>query len=158
MLVTISLTYPSDDKNMLILDIWNIEAPSVAAVGRLVREELGPAMRRYGRRMALEQGLAVGGYCHQALGIRIEETPVSSLEEILADLGDQRGVPLTKELLSRCAKSLHATREPAKLDSLLARHGVTGKHERRHSEGKPKSIPKPQSWQSFDNAPDEPPF
>jgi len=32
MLVMISLTYPSDDNGPLILDIWNIEAPSVAAV------------------------------------------------------------------------------------------------------------------------------
>lgn len=159
MLVMISLSYPSDDNGPLILDIWNIEAPSVAAVERLVREELAPALRRHGRLKALEQGFDEVEYCPQALSIGVEATPMCSLEGLVADLADQRGVPpMDDELLRRCSKPLHASREPAQLDALLTRHGIAGPRGRRlpYRKPKPKSKPLPSLFDENDD--DEPPF
>ena len=156
MLVMISLTYPSDDNGPLILDIWNIEAPSVAAVERLVREELAPALRRHGRLKALEQGFDECEYCPQALGISVEATPMCSLEGLVADLADQRGVPsMDDEVLRRCARPRQASHEPAQLDALLTRHGIAGPRGRRLPYHKPKPTAK-QEPSLFDD--DEPPF
>ncbi len=127
MLVMISLTYPSDDNGPLVLDIWNINAPSVAAVERLIREELAPALRRHGRIKALEQGFDESDFCPQALSIDVDATPICSLEGLVADLADQRGMPpMDDDLLRRCARPRHASREPAHLDALLTRHGIAG--------------------------------
>jgi hypothetical protein len=156
MLVMLSLTYPGDEGS-IILDIWNLEAPSVAAVERLVREELGPALRRHGRSKAIELGFDECEFCPQALGIGIERTPLCTLGGLLADLADQRGVAsLDDDLIRRCARPLQASREPAQIDDLLTRHGIADPRGRRLPYRKPKPKAQPSVFDDTDD--DAPPF
>ncbi len=130
-------------------------------IERLVREELAPALRRHGRLKALEQGFDEIVYCPQALGIGVEATPMCSLEGLLADLADQRGVaPMDDDLLRRCARPRHASREPAHIDALLTRHGIAGPGGRRlpYRKFKPKPKPQPSLFDDDENDDDEPPF
>jgi hypothetical protein len=138
MLVMISLNYPSDDGPML-LDIWNIEAPSVAAVERLIREDLGPSLRRHGRRKALELGFDEAEYCPQALSMQVEATPLCSLEELCGELADDRDSPLfDARHLQRCARPRHDGRVPAPVEAVLTRHGIRGPRGTRQAYRPPK--------------------
>jgi len=154
MLVMISLTYPSDDGPML-LDLWNIEAPSVAAVERLVREDLAPSLRRRGRRQALKLGFDEAEYCHQALGIEVAATPLCTLEALCGELADDRAAPLfDARHLHRCARPRHDGSVPAPVEAVLTRHGVRGPRGTRQAYRPPKPPPAPTA-DLFD---DEPPF
>lgn len=156
MLVMISLNYPSDDGPML-LDIWNIEAPSVAAVERLIREDLAPSLRRHGRRKALQLGFDEAEYCPQALSIQVMATPLCSLEELCGELGDDHDAPLFDDRhLRRCARPRHDGDVPAQVEAVLTRHGICGPRGKRQAYRPPKP-PKPVDGVA-DHFNDEPPF
>lgn len=157
MLVMIFLTYASDHGPML-LDYWNLEASSISAVDRLVREDLGPALRRYGRSRAIAMGFDASEYCPQALDVLIDKTPQCKLSGLLAALTDRRGIEhLGDDVIERQNDQSRAVQEPVLLVDLLSRHGIAGLQGRRLPYCKPKARPKPEP-PIFDNNDDELPF
>lgn len=155
MMIMITLQYFGCDCGDLgILDVWNLKAPSVAAVQHLVDEELGPALRRHGRRCALEHGADPAAYMPEGLIIEVTESPIYSLREICRELADDRGTPkVSSRLLDQGQKpSPMITSVPVTLAAVLTKHGI------RDANGKtrvyrPKAKPREQTW-----ADSEPPF
>lgn len=126
MIVLISLQYTINGEDR-ILDVWNIRAPSVAAVQHLVNEELGPALRRHGRRYALSYGVRPSEYRPQMLLIEIEESPLYSLDEMCREINDEHGPRLRAHHRnwSRMPPTGIA-RIPDSPAAVLTKHGVIG--------------------------------
>jgi len=158
MMITISLHYPIDDETCEILDIWNLEAPSEAAVEHLVYEYLAPALWRHGRRCALKHGIKESEYCHQALRIDIDETPLHSVRDLCEALADDHPSPvLTDQHLASFRKSpTWIRRIPKTMDDLLSKHGFLEANggKRRH---RPK-VEKPPVPPHAESSGDPPPF
>jgi hypothetical protein len=156
MLVTIYLVYPGDD-GPITLDLWNIKAPSVAAVERLVREDMGPALRRHGRQLALKLGMDELEYCSQALVIGVMRAPIYTVSEMMAGLSDQRGTPRLDENTLRRHAARKEPDTPGQLHELLTRHGIAGTGGRRLPYRKPKPKPLPSLFDENGKS-DKPPF
>jgi hypothetical protein len=160
MLVTIALQYQDDDES-LSLDLWCIEAPSVAAVHRLIAEDLGPALRRHGMRRAVAGGVFPGDFIPQAISITAEAIPrgavdptaITPIERLCLDLADCHQVlRIDRARLQRYARpGLSRARVPTTLCGILSRHGIRGARGRRLAY-RPPAAPSPAS------RPDCPPF
>lgn len=155
MMIMITLQYIGCDGGYFgILDVWNLTAPSVAAVQHLVDEELGPALRRHGRRCVLERGVDPATYLPEALVIEVSKSPLYSVQQICREIADDRGMPrLSDRHLNRFRRARATIKTvPPMLVALLSKHGI------RDANGKtsvyrPKAKPCEQSWTE-----DEPPF
>jgi len=125
MLVMISLVYEhhNDDGTVerTTLDIWTIEARNQVAVERVVADHLGPALRRYGRRLAQECVDACHAFDPKRLRIDIEAITISSLADLAAEIDDGRGLPALSERLLR---SRGPRAMPRTLGEALEVHGV----------------------------------
>lgn len=155
MMITISLHYPIDEENTDILDIWNLEAPNKASVERMVHEYLAPALRRHGRRRALEHGVTEPHYSHKWLYIEINETLQCSVSQLCEEIaGDQPSLNLTDQHLAKCLKpSARISHIPTTLNALLSKHGFL-----EPDGGKRKCRPKTSAPNHIESVDDPPPF